>query len=282
MKNSKHILGWVIVSTLSLGVAGVAIRSAATRPALVGARAKASAAPARIDSSARDLIAARAQLAEVRRNARAAGADSATDSTVTVTGIGRVLSDPDMMVTTLGVSEHRDSVGAAMEAANASMNDLVRSLKRDGVAARDIRTVGVSVQQTFRNDQPSGYEATNDVSANIRAIGTAGRIIGHAMNAAGDGARINGVTFQRDRNAPELARARESAMADAHTKAEDYARFAARHLGRVLSVAENSSDAPPPGSPGLSAPMAARDLAVPIEPGTTETGVRIWVVYELI
>ena len=83
-----------------------------------------------------------------------------------------------------------------------------------------------------------------------------GSLLVAAIDAGGDGARIDGISFSH-RDAAALEReARDAAFADARAKAEQYAGLAGQALGEVRHVVEGGGDGPVALRKGVM--MAAR------------------------
>jgi len=95
-------------------------------------------------------------------------------------------------------------------------------------------------------------------------------------NRNGAGANeMSGIEFVVSEQSKLLDQARDDAIADAHRKAELYARAAGAKLGRVVSITEEGSSPPP-------RPMQAmRAGAVPVAPGEQTLRAVVTVSYEL-
>ncbi len=99
------------------------------------------------------------------------------------------------------------------------------------------------------------------------------------MEAGGDAARLQGVSYALDDDTALQAEAGEAAFADARRKAEQYAALAGRGLGDVLWVREQVD---PSGSvPVMEADTAGRDAAIPIAAGSTDVTVTVEVRWSL-
>ncbi|MEV6524242.1 SIMPL domain-containing protein [Longispora sp. NPDC051575] len=158
---------------------------------------------------------------------------------VTVIGVGRVPVTPDVLMANLGAEVTAPSVQAALDRCSAALNSINDVLKRSGVPDRDRQTAGARVFQAFGpNGAPQGWTASQQLTARLRDLGTAGDIVGAAIGAAGDAARLHDLSFAVDDPAEAKTRARDLAFEDAKTKARRYAELAERRLGVVEAVSE--------------------------------------------
>src|SRR5262249_32241024 len=128
---------------------------------------------------------------------------------------GKSTGKPDMATISLGVTTEAPTAAAAMQANATRMIALVQSLRRGGIAERDIQTSNVSVnpQQEFHEGQPphvTGYQANNQVTAKVRMLANLGSIIDSAVSAGGN--TINGMSFGYQNPDTELDAARRDAM----------------------------------------------------------------------
>ncbi|MET9518907.1 SIMPL domain-containing protein [Streptomyces sp. NPDC002994] len=211
-----------------------------------------------------------------------ASAPVADAATVSVGGEGRASAAPDMAVLTAAVEATKPTAKRALAAQSAAAEALLAAVRKQGIADRDVRTEGLSLnavyQHTDRSSKLTGYQAGQSFSVKIRDMGRTGAVVEAVTHAAGDAARINGVTFDVADPAALRAGAREAAHADARAKAEQYARLSGRRLGRLVSLAETGSGVHRP----LDVPGAAFDEGkVQVAPGEVRQEVTVTAVYEL-
>ena len=200
-----------------------------------------------------------------------------------VTGTGSATGVPDQLRFTVTVHHSATDVTAAMNATSADTRQVVRALTAQGIAEADIRTAGVSVQPTYRyaggQELISGYAASERVAVKVRNIKIAGKVISATATAAGNAVRIGGITMSVADPTTLEAQARAQAIADARTKAEDFAKAADRALGEVVTVeeAQPSQDYSYPRSALDGLLDSATVAKVPINPGTQTTKVYVQV-----
>ncbi|MEU4235831.1 SIMPL domain-containing protein [Actinoplanes sp. NPDC026619] len=214
------------------------------------------------------------------RPAAASTMDPGADDKVLVTGKGEMSAEPDTLTADLAVETVAATVGEALDRAGTAATRMRNALVRAGIARADLQTSNVSVNSRTDDDQQiTGYTVNQGLTAKIRDLPRAGALMSTAVAAGGDAARLNGVSFAIENEAPLLAEARKKAFADARAKAELYAREAGRPLGRVISVSEV---APGFAVPGPQYSMAgAADARFSIEPGRQRLSVTVTVEWAL-
>ena len=104
-----------------------------------------------------------------------------------------------------------------------------------------------------------GFQATNQVTVRIRDIGTCRDVLDSAIAAGAN--EMSGIEFVVSEQSKLLDQARDDAIADAHRKAEIYAKAAGVKLGHVVSITEEGAPPPPRPMPAM------RAGAVPVAPG---------------
>ncbi len=199
---------------------------------------------------------------------------------VLVSGTGEVSGRPDTLVAQFGSEASASSVDDALGRADRAMGRITDALQKGGVAEADLRTAGLDIYPQYSDDgrQVTGYQAQQQLTVTFRDIDTAGRLIGRAVAAGGDAARLSGLAFRIDDDSAMLADARRKAFADAKAKADLYGDAAGRGLGRVVSVTETvtGNDRPYPMTAFDSAGgSVARD--VDIQPGEQKLAVTVTV-----
>ncbi|MFJ3492523.1 SIMPL domain-containing protein [Streptomyces sp. NPDC086091] len=205
-------------------------------------------------------------------------------ATVTVTGEGVVGADADLAVVGAGVETVGRTPQAALDAQSAAATALLAAVHGQGVADRDVRTESVSLVPVHDHSDGTarltGYQAAQSFSVRVREVAATGALLRAVADATGEAGRIHSVAFDVADPAPLRARARESAVEDARTKALQYARLTGHRLGRLVSLSEDAYAAPRPVA-------AAADLSgaafggVPLEPGTVRATATVTAVYEL-
>jgi len=207
-----------------------------------------------------------------------------------VSGTGEVVATPDVANLSLGISAQAATVDEAQAQAAVAMDRVMSALTDNGVAEKDIQTQHFSIYQVTRWDNEKnqeiviGYRVTNMVAAKIRDIDKTGAIIDAVAEAGGDFTRIDNISFSIDDPSAYYEKAREKAIADAKTKAEQLADLAGVKLGKPTYISEISY------APPIIYPRAAYEEAVdgaalpptPIVPGELEISLTVEVVYSIL
>jgi len=204
-----------------------------------------------------------------------------------VNGQGKVTVTPDIAYISMGVSAQAATVTEAQAQAAAAMDKVIAALKSNGVAEKDIQTQYYNIQQLTRYDNVTqqsvvtGYMVSNSVNVKIRDVGKAGVIIDAVAAAGGDYTRINGVNFSIDKPEQYYAQAREQAMADAKTKANQLAQLAGVTLGRATYITESTSSPYVPYPYPIKAADAVQSSTTYITPGEMDVTVSVQVAYAI-
>lgn len=209
---------------------------------------------------------------------------SASDTTgITVSGHGEVQAVPDTAFLNIGVQSTAANVADARERAAKAADAVISSLKKNGVADKDIQTTGLSIQPQYDYKNPgepriTGYVVSNTVTARVRKLDTLSTIIDDGVAAGGDDVRLQGISFKVEDNAKVLEQAREAAMKDAKSKADQLAKLGGVKLGAPQAITETQSTPPQPlAADSMRAQAAAGGTATPIQPGTNSITVDVQV-----
>jgi uncharacterized protein YggE len=202
----------------------------------------------------------------------------AEDKLVTVTGEATVAVAPDTAVIRIGVTSQDKTAREASDANAKQMIAVLAAIKDAGIADRDVQTSRLSLQPQYDPNKSGtarllGFQATNQVTVKIRDIEKLPAILDRAIAAGAN--EMSGIEFVVSEQSKLLDQARAEAIADAHRKAELYARAAGVKVGHVVAITEEGSSPPP-------RPMQAlRAGSVPVAPGEQTLRAVVTVSYEL-
>lgn len=203
---------------------------------------------------------------------------------IQVSGTGSAFGVPDVALLDLGVTVERDTVAEARDEAAAAMQEVIDSLKDNGVEDRDVQTRQFSIQPVFdypgRRQVLRGFNVTNMVTAKVREIDRLDDALDDAAAAGGDLVQIQNIRFDIDDPSQLQGEAREAAVSEARDKAETLADLSGVSLGKPISISESTS-APP--IPMLERAFAGAEEAVatPIEAGELEVTVTVNVLFAI-
>ena len=215
--------------------------------------------------------------------AHAAGsADPATGRArdgVLVSGTGTVSGRPDTLVAQFGAEATAASVDEALDRADRALRRITDALRDGGVADEDLQTTSLDIYPQYDPDgrRVTGYQAQQQLSVTFRDVDAAGALMGRAVSAGGDAARLSGLSFLIDDDSDLLADARRQAFEDARAKAELYGDASGRGLGRVVSVTEDVSGAARPFPVESYYAAADSAKAVELEAGQQQLSVTVQV-----
>jgi hypothetical protein len=217
--------------------------------------------------------------------APAHAAASDTPRSITVTGTGHVSVVPDQIAFDLSESVLRPDLTQALDDANTAMQAVVDTLVAAGVAEKDIQTTDVSMYPEYgrhQKGQPQtlrGYRVSHSISVVVADLTKASSAVTAALQAGGQGVRLDGLRLQVGDPDAALGPARSDAVAQAQAKAEAYAADAGGELGEIVRISETSDR---PVDMDVRGSFSMADAAsVPIQPGQQDLTADVVVVYEL-
>jgi uncharacterized protein len=197
---------------------------------------------------------------------------------ITATGTGSMSTVPDRLFLNIGVQTIAPRASDALKANNLSAQSLISTLKAKGIEEKDIKTSQVSIFPQFDTNgrKVTAYQVSNFVTVTVRKIDTGGDLIEAASNVSGDAIRVNGISFGVSDPTASLANARDIAVKDASTQAQQLAKAAGVKLGSIRSIRTvGGSNATPVVSDSRAAAVA------PISEGTQEISASVELVFDI-
>ncbi|MGH3362413.1 MAG: SIMPL domain-containing protein [Nocardioides sp.] len=207
---------------------------------------------------------------------------------VRMVGTGEASAVPDELSFALSVSAKRVDLDDALGSSTATMKRVLAALKEHGVREADVQTTGLSMHPEYRYPVYSppvltGYRVTQRAGVRVRELAQGGKAISAAIESGGNGVRVRGIQLRVGDPDAVLERARDAAVEEATTKAEQYAAATGQALGQVLSIREVGRGSRNRYQPQFGRTLAAydtRDLsALPLRAGMDELEVRIEVAW---
>jgi uncharacterized protein len=202
------------------------------------------------------------------------------EARIVVTGEGNVSMMPSYALISSGVTTRSRTVKEGIEANSRLMIAIIAALKQAGIADNDVQTARFSIQPVYASQEPrtepklSGYTVSNQVNVTVRDIGKTSDVLDRVVAAGATD--VANVAFLVSDASRVLDQARQAAMADAHRKAEVYAKAAGVELGRVEWIIEDSGVPQPP-----SVMARAQVVSVPIAIGEDTLRVHITVGFNI-
>jgi uncharacterized protein YggE len=202
--------------------------------------------------------------------------------TINVTGTGEVILTPDIAYVSIGVRSEGEDAAKAVVENNAKSEAVIEALTDAGVDEKDIQTTNFNIypQQQYDdqgNIQDTFYIVENSVRVTVRDLDNIGELLNAAVEAGANS--INGVQFDVEDDESAQSDARQAAVEDAQTQAEELAEAAGVGIGRVQSIATYGGyPVPLYEGKGGAGPMTVA-AEVPISPGQLMLTVDVNVVY---
>lgn len=206
-------------------------------------------------------------------------------TTLNLSAYGETRVQPDMATISLGVMTEGKTAAEAMAANARQMTAVVASLKKAGIAERDIQTSNLSLSPQYRYEQNqapilTGYQASNQVTIRVLDLKKLGAAVDATVAAGAN--QIQGIGFGLvDSTAAENA-AREAAVKALAAKADLYARATGHRVSRLVSLSEGGGYIPRPPMPmvEMAAARFAKD-ATPVQAGELTVRIDVTGLYEV-
>jgi len=202
-----------------------------------------------------------------------------------IVATGEVVAVPDIATIGAGVITQAPTAAAAMAENGRRTAATVASIRKAGVADRDIQTTAINLRPQYRyvENQPpviTGYQASSRVSVRFRDIKTAGSILDSLVAAGAN--QIDGPTLSIDKPEPLLDQARTSAIMTAKSRAALYAKAAGLQVRRIVAISEGNADMPMPAPmPMMMMRAQAKEADTSIEAGEQRLSISVSVTFEL-
>lgn len=207
----------------------------------------------------------------------------ATPRTLTVNGTGEVSAAPDRAQLSTGVLTQATTAAAALAANSRAMIAVFDTLKRAGIAEKNIQTSNFSVSPQYTSAKPggpshiSGYQVSNTVTVMVEKLDRVGPAL-DALVAAGSN-QIDGPSFSIADPKPLLAKAREEAVKDAAARAQTLAAASGVTLGPIVSISESGGYSPP--QPMYRMAMTAAAPPPPVAAGEESVSASVSITWEI-
>jgi uncharacterized protein YggE len=202
--------------------------------------------------------------------------------TISVSGMGEVQARPDIAIVRLGVQTQAESAQAALDENNTKAQALMDALDGAGIPSENIQTQRFRLTPDYNYDKESGrqtligYSVSNFIQVQTGNLDTLGVLLDLAIDAGAN--NIQSIRFEVSDTADLASQARQGAVEDAKTKAEQLAELTGSTLGPVMNIQESSSM---PEPIVRQSNFAAEAANVPIEPGNYRVQVNVNITWML-
>lgn len=203
--------------------------------------------------------------------------------TVSVSGQGEVSVRPDTGLANVGVEVRNEDLDTAVSEASEQVDSITAAVMDLGVAEEDIQTANFSIRPEYRHDEGetrelTGYVVQHDLNVKVRELEQTGDVVSAAVDAGAN--VVNNVAFIVDDPGDAVSQARERAVEEARTKAEELAELTDSSLGPVVNISE-SSQTPRPGPVPVEEAEDGARADVGFQPGQSVVSVSVNVTWEL-
>lgn len=201
-------------------------------------------------------------------------------NSLNVSGSGTVYLAPNIARIYVGVHTEDADIAKALAENNAQAQAVVNALTAMGVALEDIQTSNFNIwsMEDFNDVGQSytKYTVDNNVYVTVRDLTKLGELLSTVVSSGAN--NINSINFDVADKTAAMAQARQLAMANANTLAEELAQTAGVSLDGIKNITYSEySPSPYYGMGGSAAPEAVS--SVPIQPGQLEITVSVNVTY---
>ena len=237
--------------------------------------------------------------------------DNNDENTITISAEGKVDAAPDVARVDFSVIAQGKTPKEVQRQVSEKMNKIADFIKEQGVDAKDIKTLNISVNPRYyySYDYPRipcplmsevypsssspiscppkspviiGYEASQTLDVKIRELDNAGDIIDGAVENGAT--QVGGINFSIDDPDELKAQAREQAFRKARAKAEALAKIAGMKIKRVITFSESDGYFPPyygtMDAMGMGGGVE-KGIETSVEPGSQEVTVTLSVTFEI-
>lgn len=206
---------------------------------------------------------------------------------VVVVGTATVSAEPEVAYVTFGVEIRGDNPASVMDEAARKMDAALAAAREAGIGDEDLQTVGYNlwVETVYDPEKgiPTGevvYHLSHFVRAKVRDLERLSNLLSSVVEAGANS--ISEVSFSVEDPQGLITEARQAALRDAQSRAEQIAGVLGFTLGKPVLVQEISGGYVETVRAAMGGgAMEAAIAPVPISPGAFSVSVSIQVVYEI-
>jgi len=216
------------------------------------------------------------------------GKDSNLKNTISVSGTGEIWTKPDLALIDFSVVVEKKTVQEAMSENTKKMNEVIKSIKSQGVEEKDLKTTNFNIYPRYEWVKSEiiegkrvlvGYEVSQNLQVKIRDLTKIGDIIQTAVGAGAN--QVGDLNFTIDKQEDLKSQARKEAIENAKSKAKEIANELGVKLVKIVGFSENS--VAPIFSPSFAenAMGGAMKEAPQIQTGENKIETNVNIVYEI-
>jgi uncharacterized protein len=197
---------------------------------------------------------------------------------ITVVGTGTADVVPDVADWSFGVRSQGATASEALESNASAMKAVLGALGDAGISKGDLQTTEVSLYPETADDgrTVTGYSASSTVTATVRTLGDAGKVVDAAVRAGAND--VYGPNLHPSDTDAQYREAVDKAFDDARAHAEAIAAKAGVSLGAPVAIVEGGGYVP---GPVMAYDRAAAAEVAPVEPGTQTVSASLTVTFAI-
>ncbi len=207
---------------------------------------------------------------------------------INVQGEGRADIAPDMAILTLTVMREDKTARGTLDANTAAMAEVLATMRKQGIAERDLQTSGFAIQprvhyprpRSGESEQPPqiiGYIVQNTLTVRIHDVDLVGELLDLSVSlGVNQGGQLS---WSNQDPSAALEEARKLAVQDAARRAQTLASAAGVELGDLLELSEQTYRPGP--VPVARAQLARAAEAVPLAAGENSYRVTVSASYRI-
>lgn len=167
-----------------------------------------------------------------------------SQDSVSVSGIGTVLSQPDMVLMNIGFSHTAPTTKQAKTAVERTMQQILEILRQENIEDKFIKTISLNYDEEYeyRNGRRIrlGQRAQQTIIVTLNDMVNAPERFSSILDklTAIDKVEVQNIRFDIENKTELFKQSRELAYQKAYDKASQYAELAGRKIGKVLSISE--------------------------------------------
>ncbi len=207
--------------------------------------------------------------------------------TLNVNGVGTVNMTPDIAYINIGVHTEKPTAAEAVSENNTQTQQVVNALQGGGVDPKDIQTTNFSIYPNTQYDPQTNaklgttYMVDNTVNVTVRKLDQLGNLLDLSVKSGANS--VNSIQFDVADKTQALKQARDLAVKDAATQAQELSSAAGVTLGDIQAISFYNN-VPGPimdtfGKGGGGGAVAA--ASVPIQSGQMTLTVNVSMTYEI-
>lgn len=159
---------------------------------------------------------------------------------ITVSGEGKMKVAPDYAVISFGVETQGKEAAAVKKTNDATVDDVLRFLKKFGIATNDMQTIGVNLGRLYTGEKNKfNYQAIQNLQVTLRDLKQYDALV---MGLVDQGINtISGVEFKATKIEEYKTQVRKLATQDALKRAQDYTSPLQQKVGKAHQISETGS-----------------------------------------